>query len=593
MATGKTINELPDIGQLTGGEMIPVSSHKQNKYTTGKTTVKNISDGVLVTVDEKIKDFVSKSELDTTLSSYASTASVDEKLSNYVSNEKLTNYSTTSEVDEKISVANDTVTAAIDKKISDAGYITRQDAIDIASYYSTFAITNAYFTYGENKIQLAGYHSAYFDDDYDYIMCVLRNYDDYTVTDYTVTDSEDGSVGWNDDGSWSIWFNHWYDNWDDIPNMRLILTADDVLTGKHTDRYIFVPDNVKNEDGTHSILWESDNTINGKDIHGMMSYNTVVNTDGLPFVTRNYPGSGYNDNTHVCCGVSRGMAAFTADAGGNYTSKAGSDLSQYVNDTALSFMESYTCGIMIPKGTKEITINNTGPDSSYCDVIVDVYYGTDYEMTSTTYAGQSSTMKIDTAYRSTDIVAQGYAPAGQSFTKSTNIDWDTMYISASLDVTNVIGNNANILSVGNSIATWEGTHFHFYYTRSTKTLQIRYLNSSGVVFQQDVTLSNADVINFEISKQNGLVINGTKYNNGKTPAEIYSDLFALTNIYVGSSEGSVHSTATYKYLSLVKFFVPSLGVHGDTFLTITAQNYLGTTMTELPDLSYINISFRQ
>lgn len=165
--------------------------------------------------------------------------------------------------------------------------------------------------------------------------------------------------------------------------------------------------------------------------------------------------------------------------------------------------------------------------------------------------------------------------------------------SASLDVTNVIGSNANILSVGNSIDTWEGTHFHFYYTRSTKTLQIRYLNSSGVVLQQDVTLSNADVINFEISKQNGLVINGTKYNNGKTPAEIYSDLFALTNIYVGSSEGYVRSTATYKYLSLVKFFVPSLGVHGDTFLTITAQNYLGTTMTELPDLSYINISFKQ
>ena len=39
MATGKTINELPDIGQLTGGEMIPVSLHKQNKYTTGKTGV--------------------------------------------------------------------------------------------------------------------------------------------------------------------------------------------------------------------------------------------------------------------------------------------------------------------------------------------------------------------------------------------------------------------------------------------------------------------------------------------------------------------------------------------------------------------------
>ena len=327
--------------------MIPVSLHKQNKYTTGKTTVKNISDGVLATVDEKLSNFVSKSELDTTLSNYvsndslntklsnyASTASVDEKLSNYVSNEKLTNYSTTSEVDEKISVANDTVTTAIDKKISDAGYITRQDAIDIASYYSTFAITNAYFTYGENKIQLAGYHSAYFDDDYDYITCALRNYDDYTVTD-----SEDGSIEWNDDdGSWSIWFNRWYDNLADIPNVRLILTADDVLTGKHTDRYIFVPDNVKNEDGTHSILWESDNTINGKDIHGMMSYNTVVNTDGLPFVTRNYPGSGYNDNTHVCCGVSRGMAAFTSDAGGNYTSKTGSDLSQYVNGTALSFI---------------------------------------------------------------------------------------------------------------------------------------------------------------------------------------------------------------------------------------------------------------
>ena len=106
MATGKTINELPDVEQLMGGEMIPVSSYTQNKYITGKTTVKNISDNVLVTVDEKIKDFVSKSDLCTALNSYVSNDSLNTTLENYAStasvDEKLSNYASTASVDEKL-----------------------------------------------------------------------------------------------------------------------------------------------------------------------------------------------------------------------------------------------------------------------------------------------------------------------------------------------------------------------------------------------------------------------------------------------------------------------------------------------------------
>ena len=156
----------------------------------------------------------------------------------------------------------------------------------------------------------------------------------------------------------------------------------------------------------------------------------------------------------------------------------------------------------------------------------------------------------------TAVVEDGYAPNGASFTSdAATIDWETQKLVASVDVSTCSSSTTyeNILSVGDAIAEWSGVHFHFYYTRSSKSLQINYLDASGAVSRQDLTI-DADEIVFEFSKENGLVINGEAANYGynttttTAPSELYSQLFALSSIYVGGCQGSTFSNATYTYV---------------------------------------------
>ena len=156
-----------------------------------------------------------------------------------------------------------------------------------------------------------------------------------------------------------------------------------------------------------------------------------------------------------------------------------------------------------------------------------------------------------------DVVEHGFNANDFAWQESKDINWDTQYLKAEIDLTTCKNENENILSVGNNISAWGATNYHFYYTAGTKTLQFNFLNSSGNISRYDV----ADIegtVTIEISKKKGLVINGTQYNNKYLSTEQYADpttafaeLWAISNIKIGGCQGSTMSNATYNYIHIL------------------------------------------
>lgn len=156
-----------------------------------------------------------------------------------------------------------------------------------------------------------------------------------------------------------------------------------------------------------------------------------------------------------------------------------------------------------------------------------------------------------------DVVEHGFYANDFAWQESKDINWDTQYLKAEIDLTTCKNENENILSVGNNISEWGATNYHFYYTAGTKTLQFNFLNSSGNISRYDV----ADIegtVTIEISKKKGLVINGTQYNNKYMSTEQYADpttafaeLWAISNVKIGGCQGSTMSNATYNYIHIL------------------------------------------
>lgn len=187
----------------------------------------------------------------------------------------------------------------------------------------------------------------------------------------------------------------------------------------------------------------------------------------------------------------------------------------------------------------------------------------------------------------TKVGEDGYAAGGTAFCWSDNtINWDTQKLVALVDVSTCTGTNEDILSVGETIANWSpGAHVHFYYTRSTKSLEIDYLdNNNGNYVRKQLTFDD-DQLLFEISKENGFTVNGVNFNykNGGSLltdfATEYAPLWALTSIQVGGCQGDNMSNATYKYVRIVNLATePEAVVYTDA-----AQSIYGGTTTDQTD----------
>lgn len=149
----------------------------------------------------------------------------------------------------------------------------------------------------------------------------------------------------------------------------------------------------------------------------------------------------------------------------------------------------------------------------------------------------------------------GYQPAGEKFAWNTAINWNTQKLVASINVAGCTGENEGILSVGDAIDAWPGTHFHLYYTRSNNTLQVNYLDATGNPIRKDVEVAGDELL-IEISKTAGITVNGESVNYLNESGEltedytVYNALWALTEISVGSQEGNGRSNATYNYVRI-------------------------------------------
>ena len=169
----------------------------------------------------------------------------------------------------------------------------------------------------------------------------------------------------------------------------------------------------------------------------------------------------------------------------------------------------------------------------------------------------------------------GYQPAGEKFAWNTAIDWNTQKLVASINVAGCTGENEGILSVGDAIDAWPGTHFHLYYTRSNNTLQVNYLDATGNPIRKDVEVAGDELL-IEISKAAGITVNGNSVNYLNESGEltedytVYNALWALTEISVGSQEGNGRSNATYNYVRIQE--VPVTVTETESFtddLTVT------------------------
>ena len=167
----------------------------------------------------------------------------------------------------------------------------------------------------------------------------------------------------------------------------------------------------------------------------------------------------------------------------------------------------------------------------------------------------------------------GYQPAGEKFAWNTAIDWNTQKLVASINVAGCTGENEGILSVGDAIDAWFGTHFHLYYTRSNNTLQVNYLDATGNPIRKDVEVAGDELL-IEISKAAGITVNGNSVNYLNESGEltedysVYKALWALTEITVGSQEGNGRSNATYNYVRIQ-----------DVPVTVTATESFNDDMT--------------
>ena len=142
-----------------------------------------------------------------------------------------------------------------------------------------------------------------------------------------------------------------------------------------------------------------------------------------------------------------------------------------------------------------------------------------------------------------------YAPIGVSFSQTASIDFTSQSIKAEIDLSTCSSSTTweNILSIGTSIDAWNGYYnVHLYYTASSKTLQLNWVNMSNQSVQTDIELSSTD-LTVELSSA-GLSINGEVHSS--YTGTVLSSLLAQKSVQIGSTQGGTRSYATYKAVTI-------------------------------------------
>ena len=150
-----------------------------------------------------------------------------------------------------------------------------------------------------------------------------------------------------------------------------------------------------------------------------------------------------------------------------------------------------------------------------------------------------------------EVLWSGYSPKGSTFSKTlSSVDLTKQTIHAEIDLSSCQYYNTweNILSIGTNISEWNGAYnIHLYYTPSTNTLQLNWLDLEQQSIQTDVALSSTDLI-VDLTPK-GLLINGQLQS--KYTAGAMSPLYEQSSVSVGSTQGETRSWATYKEISVI------------------------------------------
>ena len=142
-----------------------------------------------------------------------------------------------------------------------------------------------------------------------------------------------------------------------------------------------------------------------------------------------------------------------------------------------------------------------------------------------------------------------YTPNGEKFSQTASIDFTSQSIKAEIDLSTCYSSTTweNILSIGTGIDAWNGYYnVHLYYTASSKTLQLNWVNMSNQSVQTDITLSSTD-LTVELSSA-GLSINGEVHSS--YTGTVLSSLLAQKSVQIGSTQGGTRSYATYKAVTI-------------------------------------------
>ena len=165
----------------------------------------------------------------------------------------------------------------------------------------------------------------------------------------------------------------------------------------------------------------------------------------------------------------------------------------------------------------------------------------------------------DESYTEIPIGEDEYTPGGNDFYWDASVNWDAYKFVMNLDLSTCSNNKEDILSIGSSIMGDEGTKIHFYYNKNTNTLEIKSFSDSALTSSVNIQFDTTDVT-LEISKANGIVVNGVKYNydgdgnpSSATSEELYKKFFDLSTYSLGSRISGLYSNATYKHTALFAY----------------------------------------
>ncbi len=234
----------------------------------------------------------------------------------------------------------------------------------------------------------------------------------------------------------------------------------------------------------------------------------------------------------------------------------GSTLYTFDGDATWSNTDGTLSGFGITDGaTTPLTINGTAQNGE-----LDATFTTTVLYNEATVVFGSSYVEPE---EGTEVIPSGYTPDGEKFNYTADIDWNKQYLKAVIDLSTCTGSNEGILSVGENIASWNGApHFHLYYPGSnTKgNLEINYLNADGSSPVRG-HINASGVVTITISKRTGITVNDVNgnilyedkgtFSRRDSISSIYSELWALTSIEVGSQEGSGRSHATYNSVRIL------------------------------------------